>query len=369
MSEEQAASQDRTETATARQREQAREEGRIARSPELSAAFVLLGGTLALTLVGGEALASHLRRLLIESTRLLSAPPITPSAAIGIIRNVAFTTLSAIVPFTVVVLVVVLLVNLIQARGVVSVKPVTPKLSNLSPLNGIKRIVGWDSVANLVKAAFKIIVLTLITYLVLKDSWPELVSLGESDVSETISVLRALGVKLATITGFSFLVLAAADYGYQVYKHEKSIRMTKQQVIREHRESEGDPLVKSRIRSIAMSMARKRMLQDVQTADVVVVNPTHVAVALKYDLTAALAPVVVAMGERKLAARIKKIALEAHVPVIENKPVARALLATATVGQPIPPALYTVIAEILAFVYRQRARLPELGPLPGREIS
>ena len=110
------------------------------------------------------------------------------------------------------------------------------------------------------------------------------------------------------------------------------------------------------------------MLQDVSTADVVVVNPTHVAVALKYDLTVALAPVVVAMGQRKLAARIKQLALESHVPVIENKPVARALLATATVGQPIPPALYTVIAEILAFVYRQRANLPESGPLPGREV-
>jgi flagellar biosynthetic protein FlhB len=145
--------------------------------------------------------------------------------------------------------------------------------------------------------------------------------------------------------------------------------MTKQEVIREHRETEGDPLIKSRIRSIAMSMARKRMLQDVPTADVVVVNPTHVAVALKYDMTVALAPVVVAMGQRKLAARIKQIALESHVPVIENKPVARALLATATVGQPIPPALYAVIAEILAFVYRQRADLPVGDLLAGKEVN
>jgi len=368
MAEQQSSSQERTEKATAKQRERAREEGRIPRSPELSAAFVLLGGTLALTLVGGEALATHLRQLLIESTQLLSTGPITPSAAIGIAREVAATTLGAIVPFVIVVLAVVLLVNMIQARGVVSVKPVTPKLSNLSPLNGIKRIVGWDSVANLIKSVFKIGTLGLLTYLVLKSSWPELISLGEASASETIAVLRALAVKLAVITGFSFLFLAVADYGYQVYKHEKSIRMTKQDVIREHRETEGDPLIKSRIRSIAMSMARKRMLQDVSTADVVIVNPTHVAVALKYDLTAALAPVVVAMGQRKLAARIKQLALESHVPVIENKPVARALLATATVGQPIPPALYTVIAEILAFVYRQRASLPENGPLPGKEV-
>jgi flagellar biosynthetic protein FlhB len=205
--------------------------------------------------------------------------------------------------------------------------------------------------------------------LLLSSSWPELVSLGETGASEAVAVLKSLAFRLATVTGFAFLILAAADYAYQVYKLEKSLRMTKQEVIREHRETEGDPLVKSRIRSIAMSMARKRMLQEVPTADVVVVNPTHIAVALKYDMNVALAPMVVAMGQRKLAARIKQIALESRVPVIENKPVARALLATATVGQPIPPALYAVIAEILAFVYRQRADLPVGDLLAGKEIN
>jgi len=369
MAEDRATSQERTEKATPQQRQRAREEGRIARSPELSAAVVLLGGALALAIVGGEALASHLRQLMIEATRLISVHAMTPSAAIGVVRNVASSTLTAIVPFTVVVLAAVLLVNLIQARGVVSVKPVTPKLSNLSPLSGIKRIVGLDSVANLVKSTFKIAILGLITYLVLSSSWPELVSLGDTGAAEAVSVLKSLAFKLAAVTGFSFLILAAADYGYQIYKLEKSLRMTKQEVIREHRETEGDPLVKSRIRSIAMSMARKRMLQDVSTADVVVVNPTHIAVALKYDMTAALAPVVVAMGQRKLAARIKQIALESQVPVVENKPVARALLATATVGQPIPPALYAVIAEILAFVYRQRAGLHMGDLLAGKEVN
>ena len=328
-----------------------------------------MGGTLALALVGGESLASHLRILLAEVAQLLSAQPLTASAAIGLARHVASATLLAILPFTIVVLAVVLLVNLVQARGVVSVKPVTPKLSNLSPISGIKRIVGLDSVANLVKASFKIIVLGLITYLVLERSWPELVSLAETGAAGALTVLRSLAFKLAAITGLSFLVLAGADYGYQVYKLEKSLRMTRQEVVREHRETEGDPLIKSRIRSIAMSLARKRMLQEVPAADVVVVNPTQIAVALKYDLTVALAPVVVAMGQRKLAARIKKLALDSNVPVIENKPVARALLATAKVGFPIPPALYAVVAEILAFVYRQKAGLPVSDLLPGREVE
>lgn len=368
MAEERPSSQERTEKATPRQRQKAREEGRIARSPELSAAFVLLGGTTALALVGGEALGSHLRTLLVEAAQLISAQPLTRSAAVGVVKGVAATTLLALVPFALVVLSVVLLVNLIQARGVVSTQPVTPKLSNLSPVSGIKRIVGLDSLANLIRASFKIVVLGLITYFVLARSWPELVSLADIGAPGTIAVLRSLAFKLATVTGLSFLVLAAADYGYQVYKLEKSLRMTKQEVVREHRETEGDPLIKSRLRSIAMSMARRRMLQEVPTADVVVVNPTHIAVALKYDLTVALAPVVVAMGQRKLAERIKRLALEAHVPVIENKPVARALLATAVVGQPIPPALYAVVAEILAFVYRQRAGLSVSGLVAGKEI-
>jgi flagellar biosynthetic protein FlhB len=367
MAERQSA-QERTEKATPRRREKAREEGRIARSPELSAAFVLLGGTAALALAGGEALGSHLRSLVVEVTQLVSTRPLTASAVIGVTQSVATATLMALLPFVIGVLAVVLLVNLVQARGVVSWKPVTPKLSHLSPISGIKRVFGLDAVANLVKATFKIAVLGFITYSVLAHSWPELVSLAETGAPGTLAVLRALAFKLAAVSGVSFLALAAADYGYQAYKLEKSLRMTKQEVVREHRETEGDPLIKSRIRSIALSMARKRMLQDVPQADVVVVNPTHIAVALKYDLTVALAPVVVAMGQRKLAERIKKLALDAQVPVIENRPVARALLATATVGQPIPPALYAVVAEILAFVYRQRAGASVAGLFPGKEV-
>jgi len=368
MAEDQQSAQDRTEKATPRRREKAREEGRVARSPELSAAFVLLGGTAAFAVVGGEALARHLTNTLHQAAQLVSAGPLTTSAAIGIMRMTVATSLVALVPFTIGMLTVVVLVNLIQARGVVSVKPLSPKLSNLSPLSGIKRIVGLDAIANLVKAVFKILVLSLITYSLLKHSWPELVSLAEHGAPVTFATLRALALKLAFVTGLSFLILAGADYAYQVHKLEKSLRMTKQEVVREHRETEGDPLVKSRLRSIAMSMARRRMLQQVPTADVVVVNPTSIAVALKYDVAVALAPVVVAMGQRKLAERIKRIALEAGVPVIENRPVARALLATATVGQPIPPALYAVIAEILAFIYRQRAGLSAAHLAHGREV-
>ncbi len=368
MAEEQQSSQERTEKPTPRRRDKARQEGRVARSTELSAAFVLLGGTTALAAVGAQSIANHLTVLVREAAQLIAAGPLSLSAGIGVLKQIAATTLLALLPFFAGIMAIVLLVNLVQARGVVSGKPLAPQLSRLSPLAGIKRIFGLDAVANLVKSLFKVLVLGFITYSILSHSWPELVSLAEAGAAGALMALQTLAFKLAVITGLAFLVLAGADYAYQYYKLEKSLRMTKQDVIREHRETEGDPLVKSRLRSIAMTMARKRMLQQVPTADVVVVNPTHIAVALKYDTAVAFAPVVVAMGQRLLAERIKQIALESRVTVIENKPVARALLATATVGQSIPPALYAVVAEILAFVYRQRAGLPLAHQLPGKEV-
>lgn len=368
MTEEQQSSQERTEKPTPRRRERAREEGRVARSPELSAAFVLLGGTAALAALGGRAIADHLAELVRETSYLIASDPLTVPAGVGLLRRVVSGTLLALVPFAVGVLAVVLLANLVQARGVVSWIPLAPKLSRISPITGIKRILGWDAVANLVKSVFKILTLGLMTYAIISHSWPELVSLAEIGASASLVVLKTLAFKLAATTGLAFLALSAADYAYQYYKLEKSLRMTKQEVIREHRETEGDPAIKTRLRSIAMSLARKRMMQQVPTADVVVVNPTQIAVALKYDTAIAFAPIVVAMGQRIIAERIKQLALESGVTVIENKPVARALLATATVGQPIPPALYAVVAEILAFVYRRRAGLPTARRMPGREV-
>jgi flagellar biosynthetic protein FlhB len=167
-------------------------------------------------------------------------------------------------------------------------------------------------------------------------------------------VIRAYAVRILASAGLALLFLALADYGFQVWQHEKQLRMSRQELKQEHKETEGDPNVKARRRSLARSLARRRMLLAVSQADVVVTNPTHVAVALKYDPTIADAPVVLAMGERKVAEQIKRLAAEAGVPTVENRPLARALLASARVGFPIPLELYVAVAEILAFVIRQR---------------
>jgi len=192
-------------------------------------------------------------------------------------------------------------------------------------------------------------------------------ALGEMGAAATTLVLRSLLLRLVVTSGLAFLAVAGFDYLFQRWRHEQKLKMTRQEVVREHREQEGDPIVKARILSLQRQKARQRMMQRVPTADVVVVNPTHIAVALRYDVSVAPAPLVVAMGERKVAERIKQIAIAHGVPVLQNKPVARALLATAKIGKPIPPALYAAIAEILAFVYRTRAphRLRQLAAAEG----
>jgi flagellar biosynthetic protein FlhB len=189
--------------------------------------------------------------------------------------------------------------------------------------------------------------------------WPTIAGLVGADAGPVLEVTRATSLRIAFLAGLTFLAIAIIDYSFVAWRHQQQMMMTRQEIIQEHRESEGDPLLKSRMRSLAQQLTRRRMLQRVKEADVVIVNPTHVAVAIKYDAAEASAPIVLAMGQRKLAERIRALASESRIPVVRNVPVARALLASATIGRPIPPALYAAVAEILAFVYRQRGRLPE----------
>jgi flagellar biosynthetic protein FlhB len=357
MPEQNPGGQERTESPTPRRRARARDEGRVARSTELSAAAVLLASTGALATLGGPPIFNYAVTLLKGSCQSLSTDPLVAVGAAGLLQKTAVGFLLAILPFAFGMGTIVLLVNLIQARGVLSWKPVSPKLSHISVISGFKRIFSMQSIFTLFKSLAKLTALALVTFLLIKQSWPELVSLAGMGPSEVASVLRAILIRLAVLTGLAFLLVAAIDYAFQWFRMEKSLRMTKQELKYESRESEGDPHIKSKIRQLMRATARRRMLQQVPAADFVVVNPTEIAVAVKYDTGMAPAPVIVAMGQRKLAFRIRELALRSDVPVIENRLVARALLATGKVGRMIPPALYAAVAEILAYVYRMRGLL------------
>ncbi len=368
MADDPQSGQERTEEPTAKRRAHAREEGKVARSAELSSAVVVLASAAALASVGGKAFGDFPRRLLEECWGAMSSGQLGPGGAAGLLRMAVGGFLTTFFVFAGVVTTMVVLVNVLQARGVMSLQPVSPKLSHLNPLQGVKRLFSPEALFTGFKAVLKLAAIGFVTWFVVGRTLTDLLALAGAGPGLVVATVRHVLLRLAVVLGTAYLALAAIDYAWQRFRMEKSLRMSLQEVQHERKDSEGNPQVKARVQALARSFARRRMLHQVPNADVVVANPTHIAVALKYDTSVSAAPVVLAMGQRKLAERIKRIARKADVPVVENREVARALLATAKVGQPIPPALYAAVAEILAFVYRRRygGRLPSTELVPGR---
>jgi flagellar biosynthetic protein FlhB len=242
----------------------------------------------------------------------------------------------------------------LQARGVMSLKPIAPQFSRISPASNAKNLLGSRQVVELLKSLGKLTIVGLAVYSAVKAALPDAIVLSQESQLGFLFVVKKYAVRMLTSAGMAYLVLAAGDYLFQWWQHEKSLRMTKEEVKLESKQNDGDPQIKQRRRQIARSYARKQMMADVPKADVIIINPTHIAIAIKYDPTLAPAPIVLAIGQRKVAERIKEIARLSGVPMIENKPLARALLKTAKVGTLIPYELYMAVAEILAFVLRTR---------------
>lgn len=322
-----------------------------------------------LALTGGGNVARRLADLMERSSIWLPADPMDLGIAVMLLRGVIREMVLALAPIALGTAAVALLVNLIQAKGVISLKPATPDLSKVSPLSGLKRIFSWQSPFTLLKSILKLTFLVAVAYVTIKRAWPEVLALVGLSVENTLVVLRRLVIKMALVTGLSFLAISVMDYLFQVYEYIRGLRMTRQEVTQEFKDIDGDPLIKSRIRSLALSMSRQRMLRDVPDADVVITNPTHLAIAIKYEPDKVPAPTVLAMGRRKMAQRIKAMAIAAGIPLVQNRPLAQTLMATATVGQPIPPALYTAVAEVLAFVYKGiNSRIPQAVSQMSRAI-
>lgn len=350
--------QEKSELPTQRRLTQAHDDGRVPRSQELSAAVVVLAGAAALAAFGGSAIGNGATGTLRHAASWLSARPFTEVGATTLLRDVTRTTMLAVLPFLLAVAVPALVVNGLQARGVFSLKPITPDFDRVNPLSGLGRLFSLQSLFTLLKSLAKLAVLGSITWMAMSSAWPAISSLSGAAAPVVLEVTKSVTSKLVLFAGLGFVAVAAVDYAFSAWQHAKQLRMTRQEVVQEHRETEGDPMVKSRMRSIAQQLARRRMLHRVKEADVVIVNPVNIAVAIKYDGNEAAAPIVLAMGRRKLAEKIRELAVAAKVPIVQNIPVARALIANAEVGRPIPPALYAAVAEVLAFVYRMRARLP-----------
>jgi flagellar biosynthesis protein FlhB len=346
--------QEKTEEATPRKRQEAHRDGQIPKSQELNTAFLLLGSALVVNAVG-PTLGSTVLSAFHHGMIMTGAARMDGPSAIALVQITGWKVLAGLSLFLCSMAGVALGITTIQGRGVLSVKPIEPKWERINPIPNAKRMLGAQPWMDLAKSLFKLLIVGFAVYASLRLAWDEMLTLSQQAPFALLDLVRRYSVRLLMTAGFAYVALALADYAFQIWQHEKNLRMTKQEVKQEHKQSEGDPMIKARLRSMGRALARSQMMREVPNADVVITNPTHIAVAIKYDPSRADAPVVLAMGQRKVAQRIKAIAAGAGVPMVENKPLARALLASSRVGVPIPPELYIAVAEVLAFVIRQRA--------------
>lgn len=345
---------ERTEPPTPKRRADARKRGQIAKSQDLSAAVVMLAGLLTVAAMG-----PFILERLTALTRVMLGdygPTIRPHELLPLAKLSGMVVLDVLWPLLVAVFLASLLVMLVQVGRLITFETIRPKLTKLNPVNGLKRLFSARTAVMLVINLLKLSAVLLVTYITIRDRFDQLVFLFTLPHVPMLGAAGELVYTLMVRLGALLLVLALIDYAYQKYKNERELKMTKQEVKEEMKRMDGDPLIKRRQRETALKIILQRMRKTVPQADVVVTNPTHFAVALKYDADRMSAPKVVAKGADFLARKMREIAIEHGVPIVERPPLARALYKDVEVGQEIPSQFYKAVAEILAYVYELRRK-------------
>lgn len=347
--------QERTEKATQRRREKAREEGKVAKSAELNAAAVILFGFMTLFTMG-PLMADQIRRFM--SYTMANAPLLATSdeTFISIFTSTMREFFLIMVPVFVALVIVAVAINVAQVGFKITTKPLEPKFDRLNVVSGLKRLFSVKSGVDAIKNVAKLTVIGFVAYKSISSDFTSFFDYPDMTISQLAAAMGKLSLLLALKVGGVILAIAVLDYLFQRHEYEKSIRMSRQEIKEEYKDTDGDPQIRGRVKQLQREMSRKRMLADLKTADVVVTNPTHIAVALKYDQEEMSAPTVIAKGERLIAEKIKKLAVEFDIPIVEDKPLARALFKMCDVGQIVPANLYRAVAEILAYVYRLRGK-------------
>ena len=347
--------QEKTEKATPKKRRKAREEGQVARSMELPSVFVLLSGV-ALLFIIVPFLYRNMVALMEKSLTIHDIPQFNIQYCVALLHTFVNRYLNFVLPVMGTVVCAALVVNFFQVGFHVSFKAIQPKLNRFNIFQGIKRLLSVRSLAELIKSVLKLLIIGMVAYTVIKS---------ESARFPHLYHLETLGILIFILKGIFkifigviliMVVIAVLDYVFQKWQFEQQIKMTKQEVKEEQKQSEGDPQVKSRIRSIQFQAARRRMMQHVPEADVVVTNPTHLAIAIHYSPELMGAPEVVAKGAGMVAERIKGLASIHDIPVVENKKLAQNLYRLVNIGEEIPVEFYQAIAELLAYVYKLKEK-------------
>ena len=346
---------EKTEKATPKKRQEARKRGQVPQSMEVPSALVLLGTLLCLL-----ALGSYYRdRVFGLFGAVLNgglAMEITPGNVLSLFSGFVVQLMWLMAPIFAVALVMAVFAGYAQFGLLFTPAVLRPNLKRIDPITGFRNLFSWRSVAEFIKSTLKLILVGIVVYSLLWSERHRFLMLANVPVEEMFAYTVDLVVRLILFVAVLLFLLSIADYVYQRYEYEKSLRMSKQDIKDEHKQQEGDPLVRSRIRQKQRQIAMMRMMQEVPKADVVITNPTHYAVAMRYDGATMEAPKVVAKGADYLAIRIREIARAHDVAIVENRPLARTLYERTEVGDTIPADLYHAVAEVLAYVYRLKGK-------------
>lgn len=350
---------EKTEPATQKKLDDARKEGKVAKSKDLTQGIDLLVLFLLIKIfVGymGERFMGLFHSTLGRMAEFMQVnqKEVSMQAFSTVLGNAILELFMIIWPFLVFGFIITFLVTVYQVGWKVSAKPMEPKLSKFNPINGFKRIFSKDSLFELLKSIVKVGVIAFVAYSNIEEEADNLFILYEIELNQAIALVGSIIIEFGIEISIIFIVIGLVDYFYQKWKFAEDMKMTKQEVKDEYKNTEGDPQIKGRIRQKMREASQRRMMQDVPKADVVITNPTHFAVAIKYDAEVSKAPIVVAKGEDYLAQKIKEVARENHVEIVENKPLARMLYHNVDIGAEIPPELYQAVAEVLAMVYHMK---------------
>jgi flagellar biosynthetic protein FlhB len=345
------ADDDRTETATGKKRGEAREKGNIARSPEVVTAF-LLGAALIGLWMSSEHLFERVAAVCVFIFSQCAQFTVSRGSVMALLWYVFFTVIAALAPLFLATIIGAMAGNILQVGFMFTTEPLTPDLGRLNPINGLKNLFKPENILEFVKGLIKVTVLTWVAYATIKGDLDNLPFLSDAPLQTFMVYQLDMGFRIIKNVLIIYALIAAADYALKRYEYEKGIKMTKQEVKDEWKQTEGDPQIKRRIRSLQVEMARRRMMAEVPKADVVITNPTHFAVALKFDPAEMEAPQVLAKGADRVAHRIIELAEENHITIYRAPEVARALFRQTEPGDTIPADMFQAVAEILAHVYR-----------------
>lgn len=344
---------EKTEPATSKKLEKAREEGQAPKSQDLNTAVLLFVLFVSLRVFGNFMLERiyHSFHFFYNGISEYAGEDFTIARAEGLFSTGLVDILIICLPILALSFLGAFIVNVVQVKWKVTLKPLMPKPSRINPISGIKRMFSKDKLFELLKAVVKVGILFYVVYSSLKDEWGLVLNIYQLELLQAVTLIVDTVLSISFKISAVFLVIAFADWMYQKHKFKTDMKMTKQEVKDEYKNAEGNPQIKGQIRRKMQEVSRRRMMQDLPEADVVITNPTHLAVALKYDKEEAEAPIVIAKGADYVAARIREIAKENKIEIVENKPLARMLYHNVELGEQIPPELYQMVAEILAYVY------------------